>query len=68
MQTNVTEDQLVEQLTGPIIKAFHRSKQASKRFNSQNRDSWKRMNRPEKDLIIERGANKIYALIARFKP
>jgi hypothetical protein len=61
------EDQLAEQLAGPLIKAFAAQKKADKRFRSQNRDSWNRMNRPHKQSLIEAGGSKIMALIARFK-
>lgn len=57
-------DVLARQLTAPMIAAFGKQK---KRFNSQNRDSWNRMNRGHKAVLIERGTAKIFALIARFK-
>lgn len=67
-QTEISVDQqtdeLARQLTAPMIKAFAKKKA---RFHSQNRDSWKRMNRPEKEELIQRGGGKILALIAIFK-
>ena len=57
-------DELARQLTAPMIKAFAKKKA---RFHSQNRDSWKRMHRPEKEERIQRGGDKILALIDRFK-
>jgi DNA anti-recombination protein RmuC len=70
MQTNEPTvdqqtDELARKLTAPMIKAFAKKKA---RFNSQNRDAWKRMNRPEKEELIQRGGDKILNLIARFKP
>lgn len=57
-------DVLAQQLAAPLISRFSKAK---KRFASQNRDAWKRMNRPSKSLAIESGMSKINALIARFK-
>jgi hypothetical protein len=67
-QVNQVEDQLVEQMAGPMIKAFAAQKKAKKRFLSQNRDAWNRMNRPHKQALIEEGGTKVMSLIARFKP
>ena len=72
MTTDVTQaeqqlDQMVEQMAAPMIQAFKAQKKANKRFQSQNRESWNRMNRPHKQAQIERGGAKVMAIIDRFK-
>ena len=61
------EDKLVEQLAAPLIESFKKQRAANKRFRSQQRDSWNRMNRPHKLQAMEAGGGKLYALVARFK-
>tara|TARA_R110002073_G_scaffold309611_3_gene479943 strand:+ start:6183 stop:6392 length:210 start_codon:yes stop_codon:yes gene_type:complete len=46
------EDTLVKQLAAPIIAA----QKYTKKFQSRNRSTWKRMNRPCKIAKIEAGA------------
>lgn len=66
-QININQqtDDLARQLTAPMIKAFTKQK---KRFASQNREAHNRMNRPHKLEAIQRGGDKLMALIDRFKP
>lgn len=67
-EVNQAEDQLVQQMAGPMVKAFAAMKKAKKRFQSQNRESWNRMCRPHKQELIEAGGSKVMALISRLKP
>jgi hypothetical protein len=45
------EDNLVAKIAAPMIASFKKSR----KFNSQNRSAWKRMNRPCKAIKIEAG-------------
>lgn len=57
-------DLLAQQLAAPIIAKTNKAK---RRFLSQNRTASNRMNRPHKLEAIQRGGDKIMALIDRFK-
>lgn len=61
---NDVTDKLVQQLAAPILAQHKKDKGF---LGRRNRSAWKRMNRPEKAQVMERGIEKIHALLGRFK-
>ena len=60
---SAAEHAAVDAMAAPLIKHFADEKSSDKKFSSQNRKAWNRMNRPDKTQKIDTGASIIHSLI-----